>query len=65
MIAQHRISASPGHVDVAPMWNAKEHIVYRESAKVDLLISGRLIHTHYYYLWIVVDLRMGKRSPAL
>ena len=39
MIAQHRISASPGHVDVASMRNAKEHIVYQESAKVDLFLS--------------------------
>ena len=39
MIAQHRISASPGHVDVAPTRNAKEHIVYQESAKVDRFLN--------------------------
>ena len=39
MIAQHRITASPGHVDVAPMQNAKEHFVYQESAKVYLFLN--------------------------
>ena len=39
MIVQHRITASPGHVDVAPMRNAKEQFVYQESAKVDLILN--------------------------
>ena len=39
VIVQHRIPASPGHVSVALMRNAKEHFVYQESAKVDLFLN--------------------------
>ena len=39
MTVQHRIAASPGHVSVALMRNAKEHFVYQESAKVNLFLN--------------------------
>ena len=39
MIVQHRTTATPGHVSVELMRNAKEHFVYQESAKVDFFLD--------------------------
>lgn len=39
MIVQYRIIATPGHVSVALMRNAKEHFVYQEFAKVYLFLD--------------------------